>query len=100
MHDTAMLLGALGWSAYDGKAEGFVPGGISLHNCMQPHGPDAATYARASAATLTPHRIDDTLAFMWESRWVFRPTKAALAAPELQRDYDAVWNGFRRGGRR
>ena len=85
---------------YDGKAEGFVPGGISLHNCMQPHGPDAATYERASAAALAPHKIDHTLAFMWESRWVFRPTKAALAAPELQKDYDAVWNGFRRGGRR
>ena len=85
--------------AYDGKAEGFVPGGISLHNCMQPHGPDAATYEKASSAPLAPHKIDHTLAFMWESRWVFRPTKAALAAPELQKDYDAVWNGFRRGGR-
>ena len=85
--------------AYDGKAEGFLPGGISLHNCMQPHGPDAATYDKASGATLAPHKIDHTLAFMWESRWVFRPTKAALAAPELQKDYDAVWNGFRRGGR-
>ena len=85
--------------AYDGKAEGFVPGGISLHNCMQPHGPDAATYDKASNAALAPHKIDHTLAFMWESRWVFRPTKAALAAPELQKGYDAVWNGFRRGGR-
>lgn len=84
---------------YDGKAEGFVPGGVSLHNCMQPHGPDAATYDKASTTPLAPHKIDGTLAFMWESRWVFRPTKAALAAPELQKDYDAVWNGFRRGGR-
>ena len=25
MHDTAMLLGALGWSAYDGKAEVVTP---------------------------------------------------------------------------
>ncbi len=84
---------------YDGKAEGFVPGGVSLHNCMQPHGPDAATYEKASTAPLAPHRIDGTLAFMWESRWVFRPTRAALAAPELQKDYDAAWSGFRRGGR-
>ena len=84
---------------YDAKAGGFLPGGISLHNCMQPHGPDAATYDKASTTPLAPHKIDGTLAFMWESRWVFRPTKAALAAPELQKDYDAVWNGFRRGGR-
>ena len=63
------------------------------------HGPDAATYDKASNAALAPHKIDHTLAFMWESRWVFRPTKAALAAPELQKGYDAVWNGFRRGGR-
>jgi len=79
---------------YDGKAEGFLPGGVSLHNCMQPHGPDAATYAKASGADLAPHKVEDTLAFMWESRWVFRPTKAAMKAPELQKSYDAVWDGF------
>ena len=84
---------------YDGKAAGFLPGGVSLHNCMQPHGPDAATYEKASAAALAPQRIEDTLAFMWESRWVFRPTRAALASPARQKHYDAVWNGFRRGGR-
>jgi homogentisate 1,2-dioxygenase len=80
--------------AYDGKAEGFLPGGISIHNCMSAHGPDLATYERASNAPLKPHRIEDTLAFMWESRYVFRPTKAALAAKELQKNYDRVWDGF------
>ncbi|KQP23413.1 homogentisate 1,2-dioxygenase [Pseudorhodoferax sp. Leaf267] len=79
---------------YDAKAEGFVPGGISLHNCMLPHGPDAATFEKASAATLAPHRIEDTLAFMFESRHVFRPTAQALHASHLQVDYDAVWSGF------
>ena len=34
---------------YDAKASGFVPGGASLHNCMSGHGPDAATFDRASA---------------------------------------------------
>jgi homogentisate 1,2-dioxygenase len=80
---------------YDAKAEGFLPGGISIHNCMSAHGPDAATHAKASSAGLKPHRIEDTLAFMWESRYVFRPTKAALGAKELQKDYDQVWDGFK-----
>ena len=79
---------------YDGKAEGFLPGGISIHNCMSAHGPDLATYQRASGVELEPHRIENTLAFMWESCYVFRPTKAALAAPQLQKNYDKVWDGF------
>jgi len=79
---------------YDAKAEGFLPGGISIHNCMSAHGPDAATFDKASSAELKPHKIEDTLAFMWESRYVFRPTAAALSAPELQKDYDKVWDGF------
>jgi homogentisate 1,2-dioxygenase len=33
---------------YDAKAEGFLPGGASLHNCMSGHGPDAETFERAS----------------------------------------------------
>jgi homogentisate 1,2-dioxygenase len=81
---------------YDAKAEGFVPGGVSLHNCMLPHGPDAATFEKASHAELAPHALKDTLAFMFESRHVFRPTAQALEAPNLQPDYDAVWEGFNR----
>jgi len=80
---------------YDGKAEGFLPGGISIHNCMSAHGPDLATYEKASSARLKPHKIEAALAFMWESRYVFRPTKAALAAKELQKNYDRVWDGFK-----
>jgi len=79
---------------YDAKAEGFVPGGISLHNCMQPHGPDATTFERASAAELKPHKVENTMAFMFESRHVFRPPGQALAAPQRQPDYDSVWDGF------
>jgi homogentisate 1,2-dioxygenase len=81
---------------YDAKAEGFMPGGISIHNCMTAHGPDAATFERASSGKLEPHKIDNTLAFMWESRYVFRPTKFALGARELQKDYDKAWDGFRK----
>ena len=82
--------------AYDGKAQGFLPGGISIHNCMSAHGPDLATYERASSVDLKPHRIENALAFMWESRYVFRPTKAALAAQQLQKNYDRVWDGFKK----
>ena len=79
---------------YDAKAEGFVPGGASLHNCMAAHGPDAATYERASTAELTPQKITDTLAFMFETRFPIRPTRFALETPALQRDYDACWQGL------
>ena len=79
---------------YDGKAEGFLPGGISIHNCMSGHGPDRPTYEKATNAKLEPHKLEGTLAFMWESRYVFRPTGAAMGAKQLQRDYDKVWDGF------
>jgi homogentisate 1,2-dioxygenase len=81
---------------YDAKAEGFLPGGVSIHNCMSAHGPDMQTFERASSAQLTPQKIEDALAFMWESRYVFRPTQFALSAPQLQQDYDAVWDGFKK----
>jgi homogentisate 1,2-dioxygenase len=80
--------------AYDAKAGGFAPGGASLHNQMSAHGPDAATHAKAIAADLAPHRITDTMAFMFETRRVIRPTGQALRAATLQGDYDACWSGF------
>lgn len=81
---------------YDAKAEGFLPGGVSIHNCMSAHGPDSTTFEKASGAELKPHKIEDTLAFMWESRYAWRPTKYAMSARELQKDYDAVWDGFKK----
>lgn len=82
--------------AYDAKAEGFVPGGSSLHNCMSGHGPDAATFERASEVALAPHKIENTLAFMFESRYVIRPTAHALAAPQLQKNYLECWQGLKK----
>jgi homogentisate 1,2-dioxygenase len=79
---------------YDAKAEGFVPGGSSLHNCMSPHGPDADTFDKASAVELTPHYQGDTLAFMFESRYVFNPAPAALSAEFRQLEYVDVWRGL------
>ncbi|WP_449284020.1 homogentisate 1,2-dioxygenase [Luteimonas yanweni] len=83
--------------AYDAKAEGFAPGGCSLHNCMTGHGPDAATFEKASAADLSqPDVISDTMAFMFETRAVIRPTRQALEAGHRQRGYQACWAGLRR----
>ena len=80
--------------AYDAKAEGFLPGGGSLHNAFSAHGPDKATFDKASTVELKPHKIDNTLAFMFESRYVFEPTEFAMSAALLQTDYDLVWQDF------
>jgi homogentisate 1,2-dioxygenase len=77
---------------YDAKAEGFTPGGGSLHNSFTSHGPDAATYDEASARELAPQKIDDTLAFMFETRLPLRLTRAAAESPQLQSGYDEVWS--------
>lgn len=77
---------------YDAKAEGFQPGGMSLHNLMSGHGPDVETWRKASAAELGPIKIDGTLAFMIETCWPYRPTQFAL--DRAQPDYDLAWNDF------
>ena len=79
---------------YDAKAEGFLPGGASLHNAMVPHGPDAATVAAAEAADLAPQYLGGGLAFMFESRTVLTPTAHAWSTPSRQRDYADCWQGL------
>jgi homogentisate 1,2-dioxygenase len=81
---------------YDAKAEGFVPGGASLHNCMAGHGPDAETWERASAAELKPQYLGNTLAFMFETQLVVRPTKFALETKILQHEYYECWQGLKK----
>ncbi|WP_327124107.1 homogentisate 1,2-dioxygenase [Streptomyces sp. NBC_01727] len=88
--------------AYDAKTAGkggFVPGGGSLHNMMSAHGPDRETFDRASAAELKPQKIDDGLAFMFETRWPVTATGQAATADHLQRGYDDVWQGLERNFR-
>ena len=82
--------------AYDAKKEGFVPGGASVHNAMSSHGPDEPSYQKAVDADLAPQYMADTLAFMFESRYIFEPTAHALNRAELDKDYDGVWAGFRK----
>jgi homogentisate 1,2-dioxygenase len=84
------------YGEYDAKAEGFLPGGASLHNCMSGHGPDAGTFERASNATLEPRHIKDTLAFMFETRLAVRPTRYALEEKILQHEYYECWQGLKR----
>ena len=80
---------------YDAKAEGFMPGGSSLHNCMSGHGPDAETFEKASNAdTSKPHKVADTMAFMFETRTLIRPTRHALESAELQANYYQCWQGL------
>jgi homogentisate 1,2-dioxygenase len=81
---------------YDAKAAGFTPGGSSLHNCMTGHGPDASTFEKAmSTDTTQPQHVTDTMAFMFETRMVIRPTRFAMVSPQLQRDYAQCWQGLR-----
>lgn len=80
---------------YDAKSEGFLPGGASLHNCMSGHGPDAETFDKASKAdTSKAQQISDTMAFMFETRAVIRPTKFALESAQLQHEYFRCWEGL------
>jgi len=81
--------------AYDAKdGGGFVPGGASLHNQMNGHGPDRASYDKAVAAALAPTKLEDTMAFMFETRHVVRLSDFAATSPTMQLDYDGVWQGF------
>jgi homogentisate 1,2-dioxygenase len=68
---------------------------MSLHNCMSGHGPDAASFEKASTAdTSRPDHLTGTMAFMFETRKVIRPTAQALSAPGLQDDYYTCWQGI------
>ena len=79
---------------YDAKERGFEPGGASLHNSMVPHGPDSQAHAKASTGELQPERYTATLAFMFESRYLIKPSAFALASPALQPHYAQCWQGL------
>lgn len=79
------------YGQYDAKEEGFTPGGGSLHNQMSAHGPDLDAFQKASNAELKPQKLSGTMAFMFESRYIIRPTKFAMEAGELQHEYFEVW---------
>jgi homogentisate 1,2-dioxygenase len=82
------------YGIYDAKPSGFVPGGISLHNCMMPHGPDADAFQLATEQALEPVKQEGTMAFMFETRFPQRVTSFAAEVPERQRAYADCWSGI------
>ena len=79
---------------YDAKAQGFNPGGVSLHNSFIPHGPDSEAFQQASNSELKPEKGHNSLAVMWESRYRWQPTAWAMGLIELQSDYSERWSGL------
>jgi homogentisate 1,2-dioxygenase len=84
------------YGAYDAKPQGFVPGGISLHNCMLPHGPDSDAFEHASNIELKPVKLTNTLAFMFETRFPQRVTRYAAGLETIEKDYVDCWKGLRK----
>ena len=84
------------YGVYDAKPEGFTPGGVSLHNCMLPHGPDAQAFEHASSVELKPVKLTGTLAFMFETRFPQRVTRYAAELDALQPDYADCWAGLKK----
>ena len=84
------------YGQYDAKEEGFLPGGGSLRNQMSAHGPDLDAFEKASNADLAPQKLEGTMAFMFESRYIIRPTKFAMECSELQNDYFEVWQRLKK----
>jgi homogentisate 1,2-dioxygenase len=84
------------YGRYDAKPEGFVPGGMSLHNTMLPHGPDKDAFEHASNVELKPTKLTNTLAFMFETRFRQRVTKYAATLATRQDDYIDCWTGLKK----
>ncbi|MFO1258132.1 MAG: homogentisate 1,2-dioxygenase [Gammaproteobacteria bacterium] len=80
---------------YDAKSDEFAPGGGSLHNIMSAHGPDAASFEAATNASLKAEKQIGTLAFMFESRYPWHPSRFALQGEILQKDYHDCWQGLK-----
>lgn len=80
---------------YDAKKEGFSPGGVSIHNCMTPHGPDQISYEKAIAQELEPELYLNTLAFMFETKDVWKVTEQAMRIPQKQKNYADCWQGLK-----
>lgn len=78
---------------YDAKEEGFLTGGVSIHNCMTPHGPDVAAFDKGSKQVLQPEYYH-ALAFMFETNDYWHVTEQALNHPHRQINYSACWKGF------
>lgn len=81
---------------YDAKAEGFLPGGMSLHNCMVPHGPDTDTFKNELGRDEKPIKIKDTMAFMFESSLIYNTSSYARTQAPIDNNYWKCWQGLKR----
>jgi homogentisate 1,2-dioxygenase len=79
------------YGIYDAKPEGFVPGGMSLHNMMLPHGPDKQAFEGATNAKLKAEKLDNTMSFMFETRFPQHLTAFAAKEAPLQDNYIDCW---------
>ncbi|KTD23404.1 Homogentisate 1,2-dioxygenase [Legionella lansingensis] len=79
---------------YDAKKEGFIPGGVSIHNCMTAHGPDGDTYRSVIHEELKPTRYQNTLAFMFETRKPWLVSEQAFRHPAREANYSACWQSL------
>jgi homogentisate 1,2-dioxygenase len=80
------------YGQYDAKPQGFVPGGMSLHNMMLPHGPDKNAFEGASNSNLGPEKLENTMSFMFETRFPQHLTTFAANEAPLQDDYIDCWS--------
>ncbi|MEE9376250.1 MAG: homogentisate 1,2-dioxygenase, partial [Rhizobiaceae bacterium] len=84
------------YGEYDAKEEGFKPGAMSLHNLMLPHGPDLASFNKATNSNLGPVKLENTMAFMFETRFPQMLTKYAAKLDTLDKNYIDCWEGLER----
>ncbi|WP_299926762.1 homogentisate 1,2-dioxygenase [uncultured Pelagimonas sp.] len=80
------------YGQYDAKPQGFIPGGVSLHNMMLPHGPDRDAFDKASYSELGPEKLDNTMSFMFETRFPQHLTAFAANEAPLQDEYIDCWS--------
>jgi len=84
------------YGVYDAKPEGFKPGGMSLHNMMLPHGPDMEAFEKATKAELRPQKMENTMSFMFETRFPQHLTFFAATDQSLQKDYIDCWKSLKK----
>ncbi|MDE0112767.1 MAG: homogentisate 1,2-dioxygenase [Albidovulum sp.] len=84
------------YGVYDAKPGGFVPGGMSLHNALVPHGPDSEAFEKASNKVLEPEKLAGTMAFMFETRYPQDPTTFASNLSFVDTRYPDCWRDLKR----
>lgn len=82
------------YGQYDAKEEGFLPGGMSLHNMMLPHGPDHDAFEKASHGEQVPHKLQGTMAFMLETCLPQHLTSYSSTLSTRQENYIDCWHGL------